>query len=330
MFNKTKSIVLIQIMYLTLVPFFVYSQPLKDGDGIKVTLFGKGVISTQDFEFNASFTPGEDTVYYTKSSSNFALMSIVFAIKKRNDTWEKPQLAPFSGKYRDADPFVSPTGDKIFFLSNRPVNPEEKLKGFGGLWYVDKKGKGWSTAKPLTFSEYDEYNFLAVVYPSVATNGNLYFAAVDSVEQRPHFYFSAFKNGKYLKPQKLGFSQAGDIDPLISADESFLVFVSRSREGIGGKDLFISFRENGGWSEPRALPYPVNTAFSEGQPGISSDNKFLFFTSERTTRYPPDFTASFREEALKNYDEVVNELRSVDNGRANIYYVKIEDLLKAM
>jgi hypothetical protein len=40
-------------------------------------LFGPGVISTADYEFNASFTPDGNTVYFSKSDIAFSRITIV-------------------------------------------------------------------------------------------------------------------------------------------------------------------------------------------------------------------------------------------------------------
>jgi hypothetical protein len=71
------------------------------------------VISTSDFELNASFTPDGKTVYFSKSDPGFNRITIVLSHRKGND-WTKPEVAPFSGIWEDMDPRVSPDGKKLF------------------------------------------------------------------------------------------------------------------------------------------------------------------------------------------------------------------------
>src|SRR4051812_9993241 len=67
-------------------------------------------------------------------------------------------------------------------------------------------------------------------------------------------------------------------NPLIAADGSFLVFASDRPGGQGDTDLWVSFRGPEGWSEPRNLGPPIDTAEGEFAPGLSADGRLLFFT----------------------------------------------------
>jgi outer membrane protein OmpA-like peptidoglycan-associated protein len=49
----------------------------------------------------------------------------------------------------------------------------------------------------------------------------------------------------------------------------------------GGCDLFESFRDAKGWSEPKNMGNMINTEHWESQPAISADGRLLFFTSNR-------------------------------------------------
>jgi outer membrane protein OmpA-like peptidoglycan-associated protein len=68
----------------------------------------------------------------------------------------------------------------------------------------------------------------------------------------------------------------------ISADGRFLYFTGCNREDGQGKcDIYFSENQNGKWSVPVNLGYPVNTAYSEKHPSISPDGRKLFFASDR-------------------------------------------------
>jgi outer membrane protein OmpA-like peptidoglycan-associated protein len=68
----------------------------------------------------------------------------------------------------------------------------------------------------------------------------------------------------------------------ISADGRFLFFTACNREdGTGKCDIYLSVNENGVWSAPKNLGFPVNSAYSEKHPGISPDGRKLFFASDR-------------------------------------------------
>ena len=69
----------------------------------------------------------------------------------------------------------------------------------------------------------------------------------------------------------------------ISADGKLLVFTGCDRRGgLGSCDLYYANRRpDGGWSEPRNLGAPVNTAAWESQPSLSANGDLLFFASTR-------------------------------------------------
>src|SRR5689334_14820620 len=88
-----------------------------------------GVISTGDFESHIEFTPDGHTAYFLRSLPNFAFWTI-FESHLGNGQWSRPEIAPFSGHYNDADPFITRDGRFLFFMSNRPLNKaDDRPKG---------------------------------------------------------------------------------------------------------------------------------------------------------------------------------------------------------
>ncbi|MFN4235462.1 MAG: OmpA family protein [Bacteroidia bacterium] len=90
--------------------------------------------------------------------------------------------------------------------------------------------------------------------------------------------------------------------PVISADESVLIFTSRRNNSTGGKiaedgsyyeDIYISYNKNGEWTEPQSIGSTINTEGHEATIGLSVDGQQLFIYKD-------------------------------DNGDGNIYYSKLE------
>lgn len=283
-------------------------------------LFGPGVISTSDFEFNATFSPDGNTVYFSKSDPIFYHITIVLSHKK-NGHWTEPEVAPFSGIWKDTDPFVAPDGKKLFFISTRPVDGGTTPRKDYDIWYVELTDANvWGPPKhlgsPINSDESE-------VYPSVTRDGTLYFCVSHTDRPGSHIYRSVLINGKYGAPEMLPFSsKASDIDPTIAADESFIVFSSRDRGGLGQGDIYISFRTaEGNWSSPQNLGPKVNSPFHEIATGLSPDNRTLYFASNRIDTVP------VRTHPI-TYQELQQELHSIKNGLFNIYEVDITDLEK--
>jgi Tol biopolymer transport system component len=177
------------------------------------------------------------------------------------------------------DPFVTQDGSRLYFSSNRPVRTGEAKDDFD-TWYVELTEDGWgepiNPGTPLN-GERSE------IFVSTTKMGTIYFTAFD--EGVGHIYRSLEDDGKYHIPERITLSLHDSIsvgNPVVAADESFLIFSSTMLPGEGGSDLYVSQRtEKGNWNEIRNLGSVVNSSHSDFAPGISPDGQYLFFTSER-------------------------------------------------
>ncbi len=70
-----------------------------------------------------------------------------------------------------------------------------------------------------------------------------------------------------------------DKSPFLHQDSETLYFVSDSRKGVGGLDIYYTRRENGKWSEPKNLGYPINSEADEIGIFVSLDGKQAYFSS---------------------------------------------------
>jgi Tol biopolymer transport system component len=299
----------------------IYAQPAnvtKTADSSRV--FGPDIISTGDNEFNATFTPDGNTVFFSKTSGGWSYIAI-YASTKKNGIWSEPAAVPFTGVYRDTDPFVSPDGTRLYFMSDRPL-PGKSFAHFNyNIYYVDLKGANTFSEPILVDIPYQDG--MKGMYPSVAANGNIYFLSRKGSDA--DIYMSRFENGKYMIPESLSFNDKNfnDIDPIVSKDERFLVFSSDNRKGYGNSDIWISFRnKDNTWSDPMNLGNKVNTTSNESAPGISADNKKIYFSAYKEKL---DRVALSKEKDIsKNADKI---LHSYKNGNTNIYEIDISDVI---
>jgi Tol biopolymer transport system component len=158
----------------------------------------------------------------------------------------------------------------------------------------------------------------------------MYFASDrDSQPGYLHIYRARLTNGKYEQPQKLGpeiNSGDADIHPYISPDQKLLIFASYRKDALtsGGNhydraDLYLSENRNGHWTPARHLEQGINTSAGEGDPTMSPDGKWFYFTSERGPFEVPMkqqlTTASWQDRQ-----------QTIENGVGNIYRVPVEAL----
>ena len=133
-------------------------------------IFAEGVISTGDYESHLAFTPDGMTLYFLKDSPDFSFWTI-FVSEFRDRQWTKPEVASFSGQYKDADPFISADGTKFLFISTRPV-PGKQHRDLD-IWMMERDGNGWSEPRNLGASVNSDGQEW---YPTMAADGTLYLA----------------------------------------------------------------------------------------------------------------------------------------------------------
>lgn len=73
-----------------------------------------------------------------------------------------------------------------------------------------------------------------------------------------------------------------DKSPFLHQDSETLYFVSSStetRKGVGGLDIFYIRKEDGKWSKPKNIGYPINTAEDEIGIFVSTDGNLAYYSS---------------------------------------------------
>jgi Tol biopolymer transport system component len=281
------------------------------------TLFGEGVISTGDDESHPAFTPDGETLYFLKNTPIFNHWTVVTS-QYSDGKWNTPEVAPFSGQYSDADPFITSDGKKLFFISTRPV--DGKPKQDTDIWMMEKTSSGWGEPQHLPVnSDASEW------FPTLTNDGTLYFGSDrQGGRGRTDIWRSTLVDGKYGEPENLGDSinsPTSEVEPYISPDERFMILAAAGRtDSRGAFDLYVSYNSNGVWTKPENLGDTINSGGWDFSTKISPDGKYFFFTSNR------GFADTPLEKRL-TYDELISRLRSPHNGLRDIYQIDI-DVLK--
>ena len=287
-------------------------------DVLEPTIFAPGIISTGDYEVCPEFSPDGQTFYFVKSTPDANFWTIVVSYLK-DGKWTEPQVAAFSGRYSDADEFITNDGKQMFFISRRPVSSDVSPNAAGKLdiWMMDLTASGdWRQPKNLgnpVNSEGSEY------FPTLTGSGTLYFGSGRKGGKGGiDLYRSRFVHGKYQEPENLGDAintQFDEFEPFIAPDESFLIFMAGGRpDGLGGFDLYISYNRDGGWTKAQNLGSPINSAADELSPRITRDGKYFFWASARSSIDKP-------KDKNWTYAELTTASRSPGNGLGDIYYI---------
>ena len=281
------------------------------------TLFAPGIISTGGFESHPAFAPDGRTLYFVKSTPTFSFWTICVS-RLANGRWTEPEVAPFSGQYADADPFITRDGAHLYFISTRPVTPGAAAKDLD-IWVMDRAAAGWTDPRPLPAPINTAG---AEWFPTLASNGTIYFGSDRPGGQgRTDLYRARLAGGRYAEAENLGpvvNSDRNDFEGFIAPDESYLILMTGRAGGLGATDLWVTYNRAGSWTTPVALGAGVNSAASEYSPGLSPDGRTFFWASARET-----FDTGGRR---LSYRELNDRLTRPGNGLGDIYQIDVAAL----
>lgn len=234
-----------------------------------------GHFSSNLNDYNLSMDRGERTAVFARSKAHFADAHI-FISEKRGGRWTDPQPIGFTDpRYSDSDPWLTPDGNWLYFISDRPTSANPGKKDLD-IWRSRRNGDGWSAPENLGPS----INSAGPELGPELHGGVLYFGSA-----RP-----GGKGGLDLyqaKSQGTGFEQAEPLgepfnstesegDPTFSRDGRTALFW-RGKEGR----LMISRRTADGWSVPTALPASINIGPFNFTPSFLADGKHISFASTK-------------------------------------------------
>jgi len=273
-------------------------------------VFAPGVISGPSNDADAAFLPDGATMLFSRDGA-------ILESTKSGTGWTPPRIAPFSGRWMDAQPTMAPDGSHLVFVSNRPLTADAATHPGGNLWRVDRHGSDWGEPVhlPATVNRGN-----SIWGPSVAGDGSLYF--MDRVDGKGPFrlWRAQASAGNYLAavPVSFGDATTQDVDPCVAPDESFIVFSSKHPATDAHERLYIAFREGSGWGKPVDLGDAVNGKGDNDSNGarIGPDGRTLYFTSDRQgpISYP-------RTRAQAEAD--LARIAAWDNGNQNIWRVSL-------
>jgi hypothetical protein len=232
-----------------------------------------------------AISPGGAEIYFTIESYRKEFCAIA-CVKKQEKGWSEPFILPFSGKYRDLEPFLSADGLKLYFSSARPVSDTATKPKDVDVWYVTRPTMGSAWSMPVNMgaainTAKDEY------YPSVAKSGNLYFTRFsEDAARKEDIFVSKFSGGQYEKAVALNDSINSakyEYNAFIAPDESYIIFTSYGRaDDLGGSDLYISVKNSKGeWTAAQHMG-GVNSPKIDYCPFVDPATGTLYFTSERS------------------------------------------------
>ena len=190
-----------------------------------------------------------------------------------NGVWTEPEVCPFVENQFSFEPWITPDNTRLYFQSGKPIpgQPGPQMN----VLYVDREGDGWGEAK----NPGSPFNPAKAMHISSTADGTIYTTDISGGPGSECLAIIKKVNGKYLELQKLGSpfnKEKQSMHPYVSPDESYIIFgVRRPTQQINSVLFFSYKKEDGTWSEPKE----INLGINAGQPFVTSDGKYLLFTS---------------------------------------------------
>lgn len=248
-------------------------------------------INTLYPEFGALITADETEVIFTSSRPNTTggkldpingvYFEDLYISYFKNGAWT-PAInmgAPINTADHDATAGISPDGQTLYVYRD---------KNNGDIYESHLKGNTWSKPESIGDKINSDYHESTC---SLGPDGKtLYF-----VSDRPGGFgdrdiYKTVKDakGRWSDPENLGpniNTAYGEEGVSIQADGRTLYFSSQGHNSMGGYDVFKSVYENGHWSLPENLGYPINTADDDVFFVVSASGKHGYFSSIRKGGY---------------------------------------------
>ena len=258
-------------------------------------------------EFLPIISPDNEHIYYTREYEYKALGDVMtslyqdFSVSKRSDVnqeFDKGEALPppfnVGSKYGGAS--ISIDNHELYICACLQNGAYMNCDIYTTKYEFIEKGENIDTAF---------YSWTPLVnlgpningpqsweaQPSLSADGNtLYFASArpggkGSVDI---YYSIKQEDGSWGKAENIGSpinTPESDKSPFIHTDSKTLYFASKVsdyRLGAGGFDIYYSRQgENGVWSQPENIGYPINNEGDEEAIVVSADGHYAYYSSER-------------------------------------------------
>jgi len=254
---------------------------------------GEGV-NTKAPEYSPVFNFNDSVLYFTSRRENttggkknpYSRMYFedVYVSNFRNGNWQVAEQmeSPINTKHNDAVVDISPEGRELCIYRGH--------KGEGDLFNSQFKKDRWR--KPGKMKKIDKGNYRESSVSVTRDSMTLYFVSDRKGGQgRQDIWMSqkTIDGRKWQKPQNLGYvvnSKYDEETVEISSDGKDLFFSSKGHSSMGGYDIFKTHHnDDGTWTEPVNIGYPINTTGDDVFFMLTNNEKFGYYSTHREDSY---------------------------------------------
>lgn len=219
----------------------------------------------------------DDSTGGLKDNKDGLFYEDIYVSYNKNGKWTTPQNlgSPLNTELHDATVGLSPDGQTLFLYRNQDIYTSQL------------KGDKWSEpqALPETINSPEVENSACISF-----DGNyIYFIRgklPDPEKSNSDIYVSKKVKGNWTEAKKLPsiINTKYDEDGVfMHPDGRTMFFSSKGHDSMGGYDIFrTSMQDNGTWSKPENLGFPVNTPGDDLYFVMAANGKHGYYSSVRT------------------------------------------------
>jgi outer membrane protein OmpA-like peptidoglycan-associated protein/tetratricopeptide (TPR) repeat protein len=231
----------------------------------------------------------------------------IYISTKKDGKWSPAQNMgkPVNTEDHDANSGLSADGQRFLIYIG---------KNNGDLYEAELKGDSWSKPERMNKNINTDFHESSACY--TPDGKSVYFVSdkpQDGLGDRDIYLSVKDEKGKWGKAVNLGptiNTPYGEEGVFIHPDGKTMYFSSQGHKTMGGYDIFKSVLENGKWSEPVNLGYPVNTP---------DDDVFFVTSASGKHGYYASFNANgFGEKDIYMITFLGNEKPMVMNNEDNL------------
>lgn len=240
-----------------------------------------------------------------------------------------PGFSSINSPYDEQAPVLSADARVLYFtVANHPLNVGGR-RDPGDIWFSIRTESGWSS--PIhggSVLNDERYNAVG----AVSEDGsrlmllNHYASAAGQPVSTQGIAVSSRDGSGWSQPQNVSIPYFLNRSPVLtgsfSRDLRIFVFAAESYGSRGAEDLYVSFEENGRWTEPRHLGAALNTSFQELSPFLSDDGQTIFFATNGRSGFGSfDIYRSHRlDDTWRNWSEPENMGAAINSEARELFY----------
>lgn len=242
-------------------------------------------VNSENDEYLATMTADQSALLFTRQTpavSGKRPEEGFFISYKTGEQWQKAEMLPgvLNSGYNEGAACLSPDGRYIYFA--RCGAPG----GWGScdIYRSERKGAFWSEPENLGANVNSES---WDSQPSIASDGRTLFFVSNRKggEGESDIYYSYLKDdGTWTKAKNCGAvinTPGKEMSPFIHPSNQMLYFSSDYHCGMGGLDIFFAKLENGKFSAPSNIGYPINTEADESSLIVSPQGDYAIYASKQ-------------------------------------------------